>query len=427
MKMCQRTLTPLLLTLTTVSTVNYAGNLGHRSDVLDYAVGGGPVISLPAREEHLKTVSLGLGWEVNLQCGLLNPQLTVKNQLNGITEGYQQMMGSVIESATGAVAALPGYLIQKEEPGLYDMLTNGVLQGKFDFDNGLTSCESFTEEMGELTSNNAYYDMAKAELWSGEVKKGDAVAAKKNVLSDMGNNGIAWLGGSRAGGRGQPPINPVEDGAKMGFVLLTEGQSEDKDHPVGLYRFWHSPEELGEWVAQVVGSQTIQTGTDQSQTRSTAGIGLSPDVADLSQIRLDELLDAVSRNQGSAHFPAPLVEALNEQKASNYQLTRIASELALAHAIEKALLARRALLTGQQEVYIAQNQPAKEDITKAVSLLEKEIDVLRYEAQARQSISSLSATQTMRRYDKTRSHQLPEAQEASSVFLTPQPSHASSQ
>lgn len=427
MKTCQRALAPILLTLMATSTFSQAGNLGHRSDVLDYAIGGGPVISLPAREDHLKTVALGLGWEVNLQCGLLNPQLTVENQLNGITEGFQQMMGSVIENATAAVASLPGYLIQKEEPGLYDMLTNGVLQGKFDFDNGLTSCENFTEEMGELTSNNAYYDMAKAEMWSSEVKKGDAVAAKKNVLSDMGNNGIAWLGGSRAGGRGQPPINPVEDGAKMGFALLTDGQTQDTDHPTGLYRFWQSPDELGDWVAQVVGSQTVQTGTDQSQTRSTAGIGLSPDVAELSKIRLDELLEAVSRNQGTVHFPAPLVEALNEQKASSYQLTRIASELALAHTIEKALLARRALLTGQQEVYIAQNQPAKEDIARAVSLLEREIDVLRYEADARQSISSLSATQTMRRYHQTRSQQSPEVQEAPSVFLTPQSSNMSSQ
>lgn len=43
-------------------------------------------------------------------------------------------MGDVIQGATGAVASLPAMVIQRANPGLYDMLTNGVLQANVSFD-----------------------------------------------------------------------------------------------------------------------------------------------------------------------------------------------------------------------------------------------------------------------------------------------------
>lgn len=172
------TLTLLTLAMLSGLPISHS-SFARESDVLDYAIGGGPVISLPARENNIKSTKLGLGWDANLQCGQLDPKLTVENQLNGLTDGFQDMMGSVLQSATSAVASLPGYLIQKEDPGLYDLLTNGVLQGKFDFDDGLTSCEAMSETMGDTLSNNDYYAQAKAELWAKEARRGDAVKAKK--------------------------------------------------------------------------------------------------------------------------------------------------------------------------------------------------------------------------------------------------------
>ena len=179
--------TLILLTLATLSglTISHT-SFARESDVLDYAIGGGPVISLPARENNIKSATLGLGWDANLQSGQLDPKLTVENQLNGVTDGFQDMMGSVLQSATSAVASLPGYLIQKEDPGLYDLLTNGVLQGKFYFDNGLTSCEAMSETIGDTLSNNDYYAQAKAELWAKEARRGDAVKAKKTCWMTWG-------------------------------------------------------------------------------------------------------------------------------------------------------------------------------------------------------------------------------------------------
>ncbi len=42
-------------------------------------------------------------------------------------------MGGIVESATGAVMSLPAMMIQRSNPGLYELLSNGVLQARVDF------------------------------------------------------------------------------------------------------------------------------------------------------------------------------------------------------------------------------------------------------------------------------------------------------
>ncbi|MHA7232109.1 hypothetical protein ACVT98_26645 (plasmid) [Vibrio campbellii] len=96
------------------------------------------------------------------------------------------MMGDMLTNATSAVLSLPGYYLQKKDPGLYDLMTNGVLQGKFDFDDARSSCEAMVETMGEMNTDKAYGALARAEAWTHAVKSGDAIQAKEDVLKDMG-------------------------------------------------------------------------------------------------------------------------------------------------------------------------------------------------------------------------------------------------
>ncbi|GLO64077.1 integrating conjugative element protein [Vibrio sp. MACH09] len=393
-----------------------------KTDVLHYTIGGGPVISLPARKDHLKEVTLGVGWDMNLQCGLLDPSLTVQNQLNGVTKGFKNMMGNILNNATAAVMSYPGYLIQKEDPGLYDMLTNGVLQGKFDFDDGLTSCEGMVEEMGEMTADKSYNAIARAKAWTQAVKSGDAVRAKDKVMDDMGDSGITWIAGKSYGGRNQPPINPSKDAAEVGFDMLTEDQ--EKEQKLGLYQYWDSSEQMSEWLTSVIGTRAIQTGMDKSKTTSTAGVGLSRHVTQGSLQLEKELTEAIKTNTETKHYPQKLLEALSEGKVDNNVIARIASELSLSHNIEKALYARRALLTGKYEVNLAQHNLAQKDIDNAVTLLEKEINLLRFEAEVRQTIGSRTALSVVENYQYQRSQTVPQTTQAESVFLnetTPEP------
>ena len=78
-----------------------------------------------------------------------------------------------------------------------------------------------------------------------------------------------------------------------------------------------------------------------------------------------------------------LINALREVDENGIYATRVAEEIALARVIDKALLARRLLLTGQSEPYIQSAEPGSETIDKAVSRLEEEIDRVFFEFRTR--------------------------------------------
>ena len=124
------------------------------SDQIFYQIGGGAgYMTPPTREKSLQAIELGIGWKANLMCGNFDLQTTVKNQLNGLTDGFKDLMGNVIESAKGAVASMPAMIIQRANPQLYDILTNGVYQGRLDFNRLKTSCEEMSKQLADYTLN----------------------------------------------------------------------------------------------------------------------------------------------------------------------------------------------------------------------------------------------------------------------------------
>lgn len=88
-----------------------------------------------------------MGWNSDLMCGNFDIKTTVGNQLNGVTDGFKNLMSEVIQNATGAVASLPAMAIQRANPGLYEMLTNGVLQANVAFDKAQLSCQNMAKRM----------------------------------------------------------------------------------------------------------------------------------------------------------------------------------------------------------------------------------------------------------------------------------------
>ena len=136
------------------------GQLGYQTsgsvigDDVMYSIGGGNAVSM-GRAAGMRSIGVGVGWNSNLICGDMSIQTTLKNQLNGITNGFQQIMSSVIQSATSAVASLPALIIQRADPGLYNLLTNGVLQARLDFDRSKLTCRAMAEKMAERRAANS--------------------------------------------------------------------------------------------------------------------------------------------------------------------------------------------------------------------------------------------------------------------------------
>src|SRR3546814_647228 len=118
-------------------------------DEVMYSIGGGNAVSMSGAA-GMRSIGVGAGWNSNLICGDMSISTTIQNQLNGITNGFQNIMSSVIQNATSAVASLPALIIQRADPGLYNLLTNGVLQARLDFDRSKLQCRDMAEKMADM-------------------------------------------------------------------------------------------------------------------------------------------------------------------------------------------------------------------------------------------------------------------------------------
>src|SRR5690348_5107235 len=90
----------------------------HRGSVIGdevfYTIGGGRAVSM-GPVPNMYRFGVGVGWNSNLICGDMSITTTLHNQLNGISNGFQQIMRDVIQAATAAVASLPALIIQRAD------------------------------------------------------------------------------------------------------------------------------------------------------------------------------------------------------------------------------------------------------------------------------------------------------------------------
>ena len=101
-------------------------------------------------------------------CGNFDLKTTVGNHLNGLTDGFKNLMGDVIQGATGAAASLPAMVIQRANPGLYDMITNGVLQANVAFDKAQLNCQNMAKRMMDFSDRSKWTQASDA----GRVQEG---------------------------------------------------------------------------------------------------------------------------------------------------------------------------------------------------------------------------------------------------------------
>lgn len=104
-------------------------------------------------------------------------------------------------------------VIQRANPGLYDMLTNGVLQGSVAFDKAQLNCQNMSKRMMNFAGNNKWNQSAVMDEYKSLVNSGDADAVRVNNASEklQGKSGQNWIGGQKRGGQNQPAIRPTHD------------------------------------------------------------------------------------------------------------------------------------------------------------------------------------------------------------------------
>ncbi|WP_249978040.1 integrating conjugative element protein [Vreelandella olivaria] len=424
------------------------GAVAQSADHLYYQIGGASPFSISAgRGYNPHRAGIGVRWNMNATCGNFDIGATVSNQLNGATQGFQNMMGQVVQNAQGAVASLPAMIIQRANPGLYDLLSNGVLQGRMDFDRSKLSCQNMAERMADMAMGDSLMQRAQAENWQVAAQStSDVVAAQRQVEQSGGDNGVTWVGGQRRGGSGQQPVRVVEDTATAGYNLLHGRSDVTSSAPVsgggggwgsvatdngtwsggggvaggggggtgeclgGMCTVWGSPSEAAEWTSKVLGEDELQT-CDSCEKRTTqAGTGLMRELeteqqdvhqnlvalVNGSQAPSPENLRAVSAGDGLT-VSRSVIEALREDPQADLLVHRLASEMAIARVMTKALWARRALLAGASDPGVAENSDGMTALDRRIDDLNRDIDMLRSEMEIRQALASSAAGTALQR------------------------------
>ncbi|CNJ51025.1 integrating conjugative element protein [Yersinia mollaretii] len=390
---------------------------GAVSDNLFYSIGGGTVISQPPSSNNMEKIGLGISWNNDLMCGNFNLSTTVKNQLNGVTDGFKNMMGDVINGATGMVASLPAMIIQRANPGLYELLTNGVLQANVAFDKAQLNCQSMSKRMGDYWLANQWTQVAIGEEYQNIVSgTSDAVMADNKQKQATGKEGVKWIGGQKKGGSGQPAIKPTYDLAKAGYNMLNKqpvtsnASISDSSCHGSLCQKYKTSTEAAEAVVQILGDRAIRTcaqgpecgsgGLDNESGTSTPGRGFSPMLEETTAENMGILIKLVNGSlapnsthlmtlkTGDLTVTRGVIQALKDDPDNGALVRRLAGELAMADTVSTALAMRRMLVVGQSEPYAAGQKLAMDESDRRLAFLDREITALKNEMEIRKSISS---------------------------------------
>ncbi|QCT87988.1 integrating conjugative element protein [Escherichia sp. E4742] len=396
---------------------NSKGIKGAVNDNLFYTIGGGTVISQPPSNNNMEKISMGINWDSDFMCGNFDVTTTVKNQLNGVTNGFKDMMGTVITGATGAVASLPAMVLQRANPGLYELLSNGILQATVAFDKAQLNCQNMATKMTDFAYSSKWTQASIGEEFKKIVSiTPDAVAADNQLKTTTGKEGVKWIGGQKRGGSGQKAIRPTHDMAKAGFNILNKQPVTSSGGVSGsacngsLCKKYKTSDEAAEAVVKVLGDRAIRTCTEASECSSggveneagasTAGVGFSPMLEETTKENTETLAKLVNGNlapnasnlaklkSGDLTVTRGVIQALKDDPDNAALVQRLASELAMADTISTALGMRRMLMAGQAEPNAADQTMALTESDRRLEFLDREVQALKNEMEIRKAISN---------------------------------------
>lgn len=388
-----------------------------------YEVGGAEPIS-NAPNPSVTTIRLAFGADASAgySCGSFDPLLSIENTLNEVAQGAEDMVDQMVQAATNAIASLPAMVLQRSNPGLYDLFQNNLLRAEEELALSTQSCQEMEAAIAD--GRNPYQEwvtLSKGDDWRAAMGSGgDIVKIEEEIDQNAGNNGAQWLGGRR-GGQGQEPIDVISDTVKAGYnITLDRSPNAGTPYAGGgdaplLARTWGTPQEAQEWATRVLGDKHIRT-CQGCESETTPGVGLLPILEETNEQVREDLMQLVSgasrptrNNLRDVSAPGVgvsrgLIEALQELPESDRMVAtgRLAQEVATARTMEQALMTRRMLLSGRKAPEIDAAGVAREDIRDGVDEITAEIDSLMLEVDARQSVVSNTASAILREAERRR-------------------------
>jgi integrating conjugative element protein (TIGR03755 family) len=177
-----------------------------------------------------------------------------------------------------------------------------------------------------------------------------------------------------------------------------------------LTELWATPAAASDWVVDVLGEHIVTT-CEACPKDTIPGTGLLPKLeAETAAVTaaIQGLLSGVTpptlANLDTVTAPGvaitrQVIEAIREMPASEQGLIvgRLVAEISTARTVEKALFARRLLLTGRQVPAVYATAVAGEHVEASIAELDKEIDNLLFETRVRREVVSETVATLLQR------------------------------
>lgn len=385
-----------------------------------YQIGGGDLITSPANPNPT-AITLGASgtWGANLSCGNFSLSASVADFMNDINSSADQALNQMVAAATGFVSSLPALIIQRSNPGLYDLFQNGLLRAEEAFNLSIASCEEMeTDFVAGGNPFDKFVVLSKKNQWQTQKQSGgSAIAAKAFVEATGGDNGIPGIGGDLYAGKNQPPMNVTRQTAQAGYnTLIGRAPEITATAPVNSGRIaeiWDTPAKFEQYAADVLGSNEVRTCQDCLKASTEMGKGLLPQLYQ-ERTRLATELSALVASSSKPTFAQldkvsatgiritpNVITALQNENATEKQLlmTRLSSDIATANVLEQAELLLQGMETGKREPNLSSIDMVTEFNEASINDLLGFINNILLSSEIRKTVSTDSVKLIMARED----------------------------
>lgn len=382
-----------------------------------YSIGGGDPL-MYYHQSNKTTVDLSVGVEWNLMRGCsFDPSFSISETFSDIEHNLYGLAEDVIDSAVASFSAWGLQKIQEAWPGLYDTVTKGLKDAKESYTVSLKTCRDVKQDL-EAGNNpiDGWIGVTRKSSWDQAAADGEnPVEVDQEIEEYSGNAGVVWVGGARAGGRNsngtlQPPIKVVEDIVGAGYAHLADTSSADDDDVTGdpnITRAFKTKADAVKWSTEVVGEREVRTCTSCGKLRTKMGQGLRFQFNTEREKAAADFISVIDKATVTADdlekLSVPGMGVVVNLSTINYLkqsppdegtilFNRLVGEIALARAMEKALIVRDLMNAGAMEPNVgAVGEVALAEINYARDRLQTEIDNVLFEADVRKKVITNAA------------------------------------
>ena len=410
----------LLASVTFLCHSAMAADAPDEDSLFYYEIGGGRDTTIPPRM-NITTIDFALKAQASaLSCSGFDPMVAIESSLDNIKNGVDNAINAIELAATAAIANLPGYILQKANPGLYDLFQNALLRANESFSLATKNCERIQSEISQ--NINPYAEWATiswGDSWQRSVGIGGAnIHDAEDDAEDAPEDGVRWIGGIYRGGANQAPIYVLSDVATAGLNILSQRPPEtttDLPSTAALYEHFTGPNEVDAWINNVLGDIVVGI-CDACDAGGRPGKGLMPMIEETTDDLIVLIVDLVSGNTPATRDNLDEIEAPGiaitlqvilairnlPGREQGLFINKFAQEVAEARVMDDAMIIRRLLLAGRKEGNVSSNSIAQEEIATALDELESEISNVIFEKDTRNKFVTNTVVELLLRDNATR-------------------------